>query len=61
MTRNEFNAHFAATMNTTEGFTQDELDEINDAVFNEVCELNWDDPDTDGYVQNMFAREFNRR
>jgi hypothetical protein len=39
MTRQEFDENLAATQDTTEGYTNVQLSEINDTVFEQVREL----------------------
>ena len=58
MTRQEFDHSFAATMNSTEGFAQDELDEINNTVFSQVCDLDYEGRDTEWQVANAFKVAF---
>ena len=58
MTRQEFDARYAATQSDTEGFTDEQLTRINDAVFAEVAAMDIDDDRTDSHVKNMFARAF---
>lgn len=61
MTRSEFNRKFAATLETTDGFTQIEINDINDAVFAVVSKIDADDSDADRDVKAAFEAEFNRR
>lgn len=61
MTRQEFDATFAANQDTTEGFSDSDLRAVNDAVFAEVAEMDVDGDITQDHVKNMFAREFNAR
>jgi hypothetical protein len=42
MTRDEFNANFAARMDNTEGYTQGQLDAINCLAFEQVSDLDLD-------------------
>jgi hypothetical protein len=61
MTRNEFDARFAATQDTTEGYTDEQLTALNDAVFAEVCDLDptpWRD-DVSETVQVVMERLMN--
>ena len=39
MTRDEFNANFAARMDNTEGYTQGQLDALNGLAFEQVADL----------------------
>ena len=56
MTRNEFNAKFAATSDNTEGYSDTQLQHLNDLVFENVQDLDTADDITQSHVQNMFAR-----
>jgi len=58
MTRNEFNSRFACNINNTEGYTELQIDEINDAVFTLVADADLDAHTTDSHVKNMFGRVF---
>jgi hypothetical protein len=60
MTRSEFDSKFAANLENTSDFTQDEIDDINKAVFAEVAALGADDSNTHRDVQAAFEIEFNR-
>ena len=46
MNRNEFDSQFRVTIQNTEGYTQDQLDSINDRVFDAVQDLDLDDVTT---------------
>jgi hypothetical protein len=59
MTRNEFDSRFAASQDTTSGWSDEELEEINDAVFAEVSEMDLYNDITDSHVKNMMARVMN--
>jgi hypothetical protein len=63
MTRDEFDHRYAATQDNTEGFTDAELERINDAVFAEVSDLElepWSgNRTTSDHVQNMMDRKLN--
>jgi hypothetical protein len=63
MTRDEFDHRYAATQDNTEGFTNAELERINDAVFAEVADLELgpgsENQAASDHVQNMMDRKLN--
>lgn len=59
LTRTEYDRRFAATQDTTEGFTDAQLDAINNAVFAEVEGLDLLALDTADEVQNTMDRVLN--
>lgn len=58
MDRADFDRHFAATENTTEGYSDADLAVINDAVFAEVADCDINDLYVASTVSNMFGRVF---
>lgn len=60
MTRQEFNSKFAATQDTVEGFTDEQLVRINDAVFAGVADLELDGEITEDHLKTLFDRELSR-
>ena len=58
MTRLEFDDKFAATQDSASGFTDAQLAEINDAVFDKVAGLDLFDGRTNGMVAEEFERAF---
>lgn len=61
MTRDQFDARYAATQETTQGYTDDELDEINAEVFAAVEEIDADDEDASQWVKSAFDAAHNAR
>jgi hypothetical protein len=59
MTRQEFDRRFAATPSNTEGFSDEQLARLNDAVFAQVSDLDIDGEFTDSHVKNVSDRAFN--
>lgn len=55
MTRDEFNANFAARMDNTEGYTQGQLDALNALAFEAVEDCDLDDRSTQSIA--LFALE----
>jgi len=54
MTRDQFDATFAATLSNTEGFTQPQITALNDLIYAQVGGLNPDDRWTRDSVQHAF-------
>lgn len=61
MTRAQFDARYAATQDNTEGFTAQELAEINDEVFAAVADLDVDADDVQQIVKSASDQAFNAR
>lgn len=61
MTRNVFDSRYAATLETTSGFTAAQLAGINDAVFDFVSQWDEDDDFTAERVQRAFEFAFAAR
>lgn len=60
MTRKEFDAQFAATSSNTEGFTAAQLQELNDAVFLRVCDIDAASSEVWQAVKSAFDGEANQ-
>jgi hypothetical protein len=59
MTREEFDQHFAATQDTTEGFTDGQLDALNDDVWEEIRMLEMDEEVTAEHAKTVMNRIMN--
>jgi hypothetical protein len=59
MTREEFDQYFAATQDTTEGFTDGQLDALNDDVWEEIRMLEMDEEVTAEHAKTVMNRIMN--
>ena len=56
MTREEYNEKLAVKIENTEGFTQKQIDWINDYIFDEVSNEHADDEIVWGYTRQLFQK-----
>ncbi len=60
MTRNEFDRYYAATQMNTEGYSDDQINILNDRVFARVADLELEDYDTENTVKCVSDQEHNK-
>jgi hypothetical protein len=56
MTRTEFDNYYAASMNNTEGFNENQLTTLNNLVFEKVTEFDIDHEHTFDIIQHIFGQ-----